>query len=71
MRLTGLEWAEALTVGCYAALAGRCWLLPRWLGTVRSTIQAGTDSTARWRRIVDGLAAAGDNRAAQLQLAEE
>jgi hypothetical protein len=67
---TGLEWAEELIGGDFAAVAGRCYYLVRWLGDVRAALPGEADA-ARWRRVVDGLAAAGDNRAAGLQQAEE
>jgi hypothetical protein len=67
---TGLEWAEELIGGGFAAVAGRCYYLVRWLGDVRAALPGEADA-ARWRRVVDGLAAAGDNRAVRLQQAEE
>ena len=67
---TGLQWVEELIGGNFAAVADRCYYLTRWLGDVR-TILPGEADAARWRRVVDGLAAAGDNRAAWLQQAEE
>jgi hypothetical protein len=68
---TGLTWAEELIDGHYAAIAGRCFLMPSWLGEVRLAARPHTEATARWQRIIDGLAAAGDSRAAKLQQAEE
>jgi hypothetical protein len=67
---TGLQWIEQLTSNHYRAVAGRCYYLTRWLEDIRTTLpdKAGT---ARWQRLVDGLAAAGDNRAARLQQGEE
>jgi hypothetical protein len=67
---TGLQWVEELIGGNFAAVAGRCYLLTRWLGDIRGVLPGEADE-ARWRRVVDGLAAAGDNRAARLQQAEE
>ena len=67
---TGLQWVEELIGGSFAAVAGRCYYLTRWLGDIRP-ILPGEVNAARWRRVVDGLAAAGDNRAARLQQAEE
>lgn len=67
----GLAWIEDLIGGRYAAVAGQSWFLAQWLETVRAAGQLDTDGTARWRRIVDGLAAGGDSRAARLQQAEE
>ncbi len=69
----GLTWAEQIVDGRYNAFANRCWFFTDWLGSLREN---GSDSaqsaiTARWRRLVDGLAAAGDRRAAELQQLEE
>jgi hypothetical protein len=66
----GLHWVEELIGGNFTTVAGRCFYLTRWLGDIR-TILPGAAEAARWRRMVDGLAAAGDNRAARLQQAEE
>jgi hypothetical protein len=68
---TGLLWAEELIDGDYAAVASRCWFLTDWLEAVRAAGQLDADGTARWRRLVDGLAAEGDSRAVKLQQAEE
>ncbi len=68
---TGLTWAEDLIEGCYTAIARRSYHLPSWLGEVRPAVQGDAGAAARWRRLVDGLAAAGDSRAARLQEAEE
>lgn len=68
---TGLVWAEELIDGDYAAVASRCWFLTDWLEVVRASSQLDTDGTARWRRLVDGLASEGDSRAVRLQQAEE
>jgi hypothetical protein len=67
---TGLQWVEELIGGDFAAVAGRCYYLTQWLGEIRGTLP-GEEEAARWHRVVDGLAAAGDNRAARLQQAEE
>jgi hypothetical protein len=68
---TGLVWAEELIDGNYAAVASKCWFLPDWLEDVRASGHLDRDGTMRWRRLVDGLAAEGDNRAVKLQQAEE
>jgi hypothetical protein len=68
---TGLAWAEDLVGGDYVAVASRCWFFIDWLGSVRASGQLQADGWARWRRLVDGLAAEGDARAAGLQQAEE
>jgi hypothetical protein len=68
---TGLAWAEQLIDGAYSAVASRCWFLTNWLQTLRTSHAMLPVQTARWRRIIDGLAAAGDHRAADLQRTEE
>jgi hypothetical protein len=68
---TGLEWVERVIDGRYDWLAGRCWYLVDWLETVRASGRLNQERIARWRRIVDGLAAEGDDRAVKLQQAEE
>jgi hypothetical protein len=67
---TGLEWVEELISGNFSAVAGRSYYLTRWLAEIQAALPSEADS-ARWRHIVDGLAASGDNRAARLQQAEE
>lgn len=68
---TGLAWAEDLVDGHYGAVASRCWFFVDWLGSVRASGRLQADGWPRWRRLVDGLAAEGDARAAGLQQAEE
>jgi hypothetical protein len=68
---TGIALIEDLIDGDYSAVAARCWFLPDWLGEVRASGQLDAEGEARWRRIVDGLAAEGDSRAVGLQKAEE
>lgn len=68
---TGLSWAEQVIDGRYDEFANRCWFLTDWLGTLREAGLGGPNDTARWRRLVDGLATAGDHRAAELQQLEE
>lgn len=68
---TGLALAEDAIDGHYNALAGRCWFLTDWLEAVRASGLLQPDWRARWRRLVDGLAAEGDARAVELQQAEE
>jgi hypothetical protein len=67
---TGLQWAEYLIDGRYAALDSKCWHLSSWLEAVRSEA-LDDDAMARWHRIIHGLAAEGDRRAARLQQADE
>jgi hypothetical protein len=68
---TGLTWAEQVVADRYDTVANRCWYLTDWLALLRETGLGAADDTARWRRLVDGLAAAGDRRAAELQRLEE
>ena len=66
----GLELVERTIADGYGEVAGRTWHLSDWLKEVRH-LALDAAAMARWRRIVDGLAGAGDRRAAQLQAAEE
>lgn len=68
---TGLAWVERTIAGEYGQVANSCWFLADWLGKLRSEQQLPADAANRWRRIVDGLTAAGDERAAKLQQTEE
>jgi len=68
---TGLRWVEDLADGFYGAVSPISWLLIDWLEKVHSSGYLNGDGAARWRRIVDGLAAAGDSGAARLQRLEE
>ncbi|MFH8976313.1 hypothetical protein [Streptomyces sp. NPDC017890] len=70
-RDTGLRLAERLMDGNHRIAANRCWYLPDWLRTLHSRDAMTPDQIARWRRLVDGLASAGDHRAADLQRMEE
>jgi hypothetical protein len=67
---TALAWTEDQIAGRYWAIARRFSLFPTWLSEIRPHLQQDPE-VARWRRIVDGLAAAGDSRAARMQQAEE
>jgi hypothetical protein len=68
---TGLDWIEELIDGRHDMVAGRCWYLPDWLEAIRSTGDLNAEAMSKWRRIVDGLAAAGDSRSVTLQQLEE
>lgn len=67
----GLSWVEGLVKERYGSVAGRCWYLADWLERLRASDHLDGRATARWQRIVDGLAAEGDSRALALQRAEE
>lgn len=67
----GLEWIECLIGGDYPAIALHSWGLPSWLERLRGAATLDPVATARFHRIVDGLAAAGDHRVVALQRADE
>jgi hypothetical protein len=68
---TGVAWIERAIAGDYASVANSCWFLPECLERIRADQPLSDDAASAWRRIVDGLAAEGDNRALALQRAEE
>jgi hypothetical protein len=68
---TGLVWMQDLIDDAYSSLAGRCWHLTKWLVAVRDSGMLTGANQTRWHHLVDALAAAGDNRAAALQRADE
>lgn len=67
----GLDWAERIIDGRFDSFANRCWFLTNWLSFVRERAQLIGESMRRWRRLIDGLAAAGDSKAADLQRVDE
>jgi hypothetical protein len=67
---TGLVWATELIADDYAT-AGESFLLTEWLSDLHRTGQLHGHGMARWRRLVDGLAAQGDDRAVRLQQVDE
>jgi hypothetical protein len=50
----GLTWLDRVMNNRYDQFANRCWFLTHW-------------PLFRWRRVVDGLAGAGDRRGVDLQ----
>lgn len=68
---TGLDWLEAALDGRFSAFANRVWFVTNWLGELRASGAVVGSSIARYRRIVDGLAAAGDSASVALQQLEE
>jgi hypothetical protein len=66
----GMEFVEQVASADFGEVASRTWFATEWLSDIRDSL-VEDDQTARWRRIVDGLAAAGDSRASQLQRIEE
>lgn len=66
-----MSWVERLAAGRYDRFASRCWYLTHWLGELRESLPAGQGGLSQWRRIVDGLAGAGDSRAVDLQRLDE
>lgn len=68
---TGLEWTEKLIGNRYSIIANRSWHITDWLRELRADCTMTPEQLTRWRHIVDGLAAAGDNRAVELQRIDE
>jgi len=68
---TGLPWLERVIDGRYDAFANHCWNVTRWLTELRETGLSDAAALSRWRRVVDGLAAAGDRGAVELQRIDE
>lgn len=67
---TGLDWTETVIGNNFNTVAGRCYFLSGWLEEL-ANLPMSTGERARWRRIVDGLAAAGDRKAVALQKTDE
>ncbi|MBU2073670.1 MAG: hypothetical protein KJ938_04480 [Actinobacteria bacterium] len=67
----GLVWLESVLDGRFGALANRTWFVTKWLGELRASAAVVGPPLARYRRIVDGLAAAGDSASVVLQQLEE
>ncbi len=67
----GLRWVDDLVGGAFERIAWRCWFLPSWLEELRSAGHLDAAGHTVVRRLVDGLAAHGDERAVALQHAEE
>lgn len=68
---TALPLVERLMAEHYEQIASRTWHLVDWLGDIRDSAGSNREELARWRRIIDSLAAEGDSKAARLQAAEE
>jgi hypothetical protein len=68
---TGLAWLEQVIDAKFSAFANRTWFVTNWLGELRATGAVAGPAVARYRRIVDGLAAAGDSASVVLQQQEE
>lgn len=68
---TALTWLERVIDKRYGEFADRCWFVTNWLAELRETTTLSPSTLARWRRIVDGLAGAGDARAVDLQRIDE
>ncbi|WP_326758622.1 hypothetical protein OHB35_11350 [Streptomyces phaeochromogenes] len=60
----GLPWLETLITARPDAVAGRSWLLPKWLRDVRG--HARNEFMQSWQRIVDALVVAGETRLSDL-----
>jgi hypothetical protein len=70
-RDTGLTWLERVIDGRYDLVASRVWFVTHWLAELRESGALDSERLSQWRRIVDGLAAAGDERAVELQRIDE
>jgi hypothetical protein len=68
---TGLTWLDRIINGRYEWFASHCWFVTDWLSELRETTTLTPHALARWRRIVDGLATAGDKRGVDLQRIDE
>lgn len=68
---TGLDWLEQVIDGRFSAFANRTWIATNWLGELRAAGAVNGPAVARYRRIVDGLAAASDSASVVLQQLEE
>lgn len=55
----------------YRAVAKRSWFLARWLGDLQSGDCLTPTTTDVVRRLLDGIAAAGDQRAVAIQRTRE
>lgn len=68
---TGLVWLERVLQEGFGAFANRTWFVTNWLKELRASPAVVGPPLARYRRIVDGLAAAGDSASVALQQLEE
>jgi hypothetical protein len=68
---TGLDWLETVVDGRFSAFANRTWFVTNWLEELRASGAVLGPRVAQYRRIVDGLAAAGDSASVALQQLEE
>jgi hypothetical protein len=66
---TRLQWVAALVIDRFGGVAGRSYRLPAWLEKIHGSGLLDVPARSMHQRIVDGLAAAGDSRALQLQTA--
>ncbi len=68
---TGLTWLERIINNRYDDFANRCWFVMNWLTGLREATTLASEPLSQWRRIVDGLAGAGDSHAVDLQRIDE
>ncbi|MEA5456790.1 ATP-binding protein [Sinomonas sp. JGH33] len=68
---TALTWIESIIGGRFDLFANRIWLLGEWFTDLHEADAVTADVRAQYHRIVDGLAAAGDQRAVRLQQLDE
>ena len=68
---TGPEWMELLVGDSHAGLANRVWSLTRWLTDLKEAGAVTGTALASFNRLVDGLAAGGDDAAVAIQQLDE
>jgi hypothetical protein len=66
-----LSWLERVIDNRYDRCANHLWFVIAWLEDLHESAHLGPEALSRWRRIIDGLAAAGDSRAVTIQRIEE
>ena len=67
----GLNWVNELVDGAFETIAKRSYNLPEWLGELRTGGCLDAAGRALVQRLIDGLAASGDNRCLALQFIDE
>lgn len=66
-----LDWIETIIDGRYDLIANRLYYLEEWLSELRNAGLIQGEARAKYNRIIDGLAAAGDHAAVRLQQLDE
>ena len=66
-----LDWIGMIIDGRYDLIANRLYYLEEWLSELRNAGLIHGEARAKYNRIIDGLAAAGDHAAVRLQQLDE